>query len=174
MDYIITDVSYDEIIEEPTIEETDEEIPESAPDAPFADSESTEITGIIRADALRIRAGAGTTNPIVGFYYENDIVTITEKSLIGSVYWGKTNKGWINMDYVVIDSDQEETPQPEDGQIMTVIGDCLRVRKGTGTDYKIAALLYYGDKITVFETVDVNGVLWGRVKNGWICMDYVA
>jgi uncharacterized protein YgiM (DUF1202 family) len=57
---------------------------------------------------------------------------------------------------------------------MTVIGDCLRVRKGTGTDYKIAALLYYGDKITVFETVDVNGVLWGRVKNGWICMDYVA
>ena len=77
------------------------------------------------------------------------------------------------MDYVVPDTTQEVTTQPVEGTTMTVIGDCLRVRKGTGTDYKIAALLYYGDQITVFETVDVNGVLWGKVRNGWICMDYV-
>lgn len=174
MDYIITDTAYEEIIQLPTTEETAEDIPESALDAPISNSESTKITGIIRADALRIRSGAGTANPIIGFYYENDIVTITEKTLIDSVYWGKTSKGWINMDYVVIDDYQQEPPQPEEGEIMTVIGDCLRVRKGTGTNYKIAALLYRGDKITVFETVDVNGVLWGKVKNGWICMDYVA
>ena len=30
-----------------------------------------------------------------------------------------------------------------------------------------------GDKVTVLETKDVNGVLWGRVHNGWICMEYV-
>ena len=176
MDYIQTvDNTTDSVPEAPPQQSQEQEIlPEEKPENSENQSEFTEITGRIKADALRIRSGSGTENPIVGFYYENDIVTVVEKKLVGSVYWGKTKHGWINMDYVVIDSDREETPQPEGGQIMTVIGDCLRVRKGTGTDYKIAALLYYGDKITVFETVDVNGVLWGSVENGWICMDYVA
>jgi uncharacterized protein YgiM (DUF1202 family) len=106
MDYIITDVSDEDERKEPIIEEKDEEIPESSPDEPLINSESTKITGIIRADALRIRADAGTSYPILGFYYENDNVTVYEKKLVDSVYWGLTNKGWINMDYVVIDSDQ--------------------------------------------------------------------
>ena len=176
MDYIQTVDNTTDAVPEPSPEQAPEQeiSPEIKPENSESQTEFTEITGKIKADALRIRSGAGTENPIVGFYYENDMVTIVEKKSIGSVYWGKTNKGWINMDYVVIDSHREETPQSENGQIMTVIGDCLRVRKGTGTDYKISALLYYGDKITVFETLDVNGVLWGRVQNGWICMDYVA
>ena len=175
MDYIVLPEDSAEPTPDPEPEEKQETevIPEQKPTEPESQPESTEITGRIKADALRIRAGAGTANPIVGFYYENERVTVVEKKLVGAVYWGKTNKGWINMDYVVTDTTQETTSQPEEGTIMTVIGDCLRVRKGTGTDYKIAALLYYGDHITVLETVDVDGVLWGRVKNGWICMDYV-
>ena len=35
-------------------------------------------------------------------------------------------------------------------------------------------LLYYGDKVTVLETVTVDGVDWGRIEQGWICMDYVS
>ena len=171
MDYIVTS---DADVEIPTVPETEEKEPEeTAPEVTEDIKETTEITGRIKADALRIRAGAGTANPIVGFYYENDRVTVYEKKLVGAVYWGKTSKGWINMDYVVTDSAQEAAPKPAEGTLMTVIGDCLRVRKGTGTNYKIAALLYYGDKITVFETTDVDGVLWGKVNNGWICMDYV-
>ena len=77
------------------------------------------------------------------------------------------------MDYVVTNPVQEEIPQPVEGRIMTVIADCLRVRKGTGTNYKISALLYYGDTVTVLETVTVDGILWGKVSQGWICMDYV-
>ena len=161
-------------VQDPVIPETEEKEPEEkAPEFSEDIPETTEITGRIKADALRIRAGAGTANPIVGFYYENDWVTVYEKKMVGAVYWGKTSKGWINMDYVVTESATEPAPKPAEGTLMTVIGDCLRVRKGTGTNYKIAALLYYGDKITVFETTDVDGVLWGKVNNGWICMDYV-
>ena len=77
------------------------------------------------------------------------------------------------MDYVLVDSAAAKPPQSSEGVTMTVIADCLRVRKGTGTDYKISALLYNGDKVNVLETVTVNGILWGRISQGWICMDYV-
>ncbi len=138
-------------------------------------SESVSIRGRITADALRVRSGAGTDNRIVGFYYQDQIVTVSERVMISGVYWGRTDKGWINLDYLASDSSappEENTPPATTGN-MTVIADCLRVRKGTGTEYRIAELLYLGDTVHVFETTTVDGILWGRVENGWICMDYV-
>ena len=143
------------------------------PVATVGPAESVFLRGTIKADALRIRSSAGTANSIVGFYYQNDVVEITEKVMIDSVYWGKTNRGWINMDYFVEASSSPEVSQPAADGTMTVIADCLRVRKGTSTDYKISALLYFGDKVTVLETVTVDGTEWGRISQGWICMDYV-
>lgn len=169
MDYIITS---EPDMEDNTVPDTQNpqlEEPENADDPEI----NTKITGRVKADALRIRSGAGTANPIVGFYYENEWVIVTKKQLVGAVYWGKTDKGWINMDYVVTDPALEVVQKPSEGTTMTVIGDCLRVRKGIGTDHRIAALLYYGDKVTVLETKEADGVLWGKVNNGWICMDYV-
>lgn len=141
--------------------------PTQAPDA-------VTITGRITADALRIRSGPDTANSIVGFYYRNDVITILEKRLVNSLFWGKTDKGWIRLDYVTTEPAREESSQPTDIGKKTVIADCLRVRKEIGTDSRIAALLYYGDTVTVSETVTVDGVLWGKVENGWISMEYVA
>ena len=159
-------------------EQIPEQVPEQQPEQETTESvgttESVSLKGTIKADALRIRSGAGTDYRIVGFYYQGNTVVITEKTLVDSVYWGKTDKGWINMDYFVMDSAYEEPAQPAGGTRMTVIGDCLRVRKGTGTNYKISQLLYYGDTIVVYETVTVDGTVWGRVDNGWVCMDYVS
>lgn len=201
MDYIVTNDAYIENPVQPEPPQETEPIPEPAPEptpepepAPTPEPtpqpqqppetepetsgsageiETAAITGTITADALRIRAGAGTHNPIVGFYYQNDTVVVSQKVQVDSVYWGKTNRGWINLDYVSADSSQEEPAAPSEGNTMTVIGDCLRVRKGTGTHYRIAELLYYGDTVVVFETTTVDGTGWGRVHNGWICMDYV-
>ena len=142
--------------------------PEEDPTEPVA-----QIEGIITADALRIRSGPGSANSIVGFYHQNDKVVISEMLLVDSVCWGKTDKGWIHMDYVQTGSATEETAPPAEGRVMTVIADCLRVRKEARTDSRIAELLYYGDKVTVLETKTVEGTAWGRVHNGWVCMDYV-
>lgn len=181
MDYIVTDADFTEgtTLPNPAPEQTTK--PEQTTPDTSGIAEATSITGKITADALRVRSGAGTTNPIVGFYYQNDRVTVTEKVLVGSVYWGKTSKGWISMDYVLADTSSNvtaqpsggETVQPSGGEKKTVIGDCLRIRLEPGVVYKIVGFLYYGDKVTVLETRDVNGTLWGRVNNGWICMDYV-
>lgn len=189
MDYIATDLdnSDSDTNQDSETESTPETEPEQEPDdtqppeteapqetAPPAEKpESTAIFGTITADALRIRSGPGTEHSIVGFHYQNDKVVISEKVLVNSTYWGKTRTGWINMDYVSTGSGNEEAPSSQEGKEMTVIADCLRVRKEIGTDSRIAALLYYGDKVTVLETTTVDGVSWGKVKSGWICMDYV-
>lgn len=170
MDYIITDRSaVDEPIEPDTEKEPQQDVTDSAGTA-----EVTSITGKITADALRIRSGAGTENPIVGFYYEDDTVEITEKMLVGSVYWGKTSRGWISMDYVAADASGSTPTQPDNKETKTILADCLRIRKDAGTDHKIVGFLYYGDTVSVYETKDVDGTLWGRVNTGWICMQYAA
>lgn len=173
MDYIVTDAnSMDGTIPSGPAQEQEKEPPrESAGSA--GKVEAITMKGKITADALRIRSGAGTDNPIVGFYYQNDFVTVSEKVLVDSVYWGKTAKGWISMDYVLADSSDTESAKPSETEKKTVIGDCLRIRLEPGTVYKIVGFLYYGDKVTVLETKDVDGTAWGRVDKGWICMDYV-
>ena len=173
MNYIVADELHTDHATEPDTDSKQETIPEEAPMIPSNPMESTAIKGKITADALRIRPAPGAVSSILGFYYQNDIVTISEKVLVDSVCWGKTDKGWISMDYVLTDSPSEDaSPSPEIGQ-KTVVADCLRVRKAIGTDSKIAALLYYGDEVTVLETTTVDGTVWGKVSQGWICMDYV-
>jgi uncharacterized protein YgiM (DUF1202 family) len=169
MDYIVTDNRH----LAPDTDHPQETVPEQKPTDSADKIEPTAVEGKIIADALRIRSGPSTNNSIVGFYYQNDMVVISEKVLVDSVYWGKTIHGWINMDYVLTGSSGEESsPEAVNGE-KTVIADCLRVRKEIGTDSRIAALLYYGDKVTVLETTTVDGIVWGRVDKGWICMDYV-
>ena len=57
---------------------------------------AANITGTITATELNIRKGPSTNYDSVGKYVNGDSVTITE-TLDG---WGKTDKGWISMNYV--------------------------------------------------------------------------
>lgn len=173
MDYIATEQLPTDPPTEPDTEHKQETEPEQEATDPADKSEPTAIKGTISADALRIRSGPGSAYSVVGFYYQKDTVVISEKVQKDSAYWGKTDKGWISMDYVLTDSPNTE-PSPAPGaELRTVIADCLRVRKEIGTNSRIAALLYRGDKVTVTETKTVDGTLWGKVDKGWICMDYV-
>jgi len=169
MDYIITDGLPTDSKTEPEQNTETEQDPSDF----FGNVEVTQTEGRIIADALRIRSQPGTGHSIVGFYYYNDVVTVSQKVLVDSVYWGKTDQGWIHMDYFQAGSSAEETLPSNENTVKTVIADCLRVRKDTSTDSRISALLYYGDQVTVLETKTVDGTVWGRVSNGWICMDYV-
>ena len=49
---------------------------------------------------LNIRAGAGTSYAAIGKYPKGTQVVITSQTKVGSTTWGRTDKGWISMDYV--------------------------------------------------------------------------
>lgn len=158
---------------------------EPAPEQP----DNTDIVGtVVSDDVLRIRAGAGTSYAIKGFLNPGDTVTVTEQKTIGATVWGKIDKGWICMDYIETQSKQPEdsgnneestqqpenpdTDEPEQEQIRTVTCSCLIIRNGAGTAYDIVDYLYQGAKVTVTQTKQVDSMIWGKIANGWICLDY--
>lgn len=128
---------------------------------------TTTVTGIINVqDSMNVRGGPGTNYAIVGKLKANETVTITEIKTVGGVVWGKISTGWISMQYVKI----AETPVQD---VRTVNATSLYVRKTAGTNGTIVGYLYNGAKVTILETKTVDGRQWGRISNGWICLDYV-
>ncbi len=122
------------------------------------DSDVTRI-GVITND-LNIREGAGTEYDIVGTYDAGDEVTILETE----DGWGRTNKGWISLNYV----DFDDSGDDGDEKTGTVTRN-LNIRAGAGTEYEIVGGLEAGDDVTIWETRDG----WGRINDGWISLNYV-
>ena len=128
------------------------------------------VTGTVKVDDfLRVRAGAGTSYAIAGYLGNGTKVEILEQKKVGVTTWGRIDKGWISMDYVVLDG-QVQTPQVV---VKTVTADCLRVRSNPGTSNAVIGYLYAGTKVEILETKTVNGSIWGKIASGWISMDYV-
>ena len=50
--------------------------------------------------SLNIRSGPGTQYDPVGSYKKNVLVEVHEVKTVGGTQWGRTNKGWISLDYV--------------------------------------------------------------------------
>ena len=129
-----------------------------------------KITGTVKVnDFLRIRKGPGTSYAIAGYLHNKDRVTITEQKTVGSMTWGKIDKGWISLSYVVLDKQETTTSKV----IKTVTADCLRIRKAPGTSNAITGYLYQGAKVEILQTKKVGNTTWGKVSKGWISMDYV-
>lgn len=141
-------------------------------DSASQDSTATKITGTVKVDStLRIRKGPSASYAITGYYYNNDKVTITEQRKVGQTLWGKTDKGWISLDYVVLIG--QSSGGGAQANVKTVTATCLRIRKNAGTSAKIVGYLYQGDKVQILETKKLGGSVWGRLANGWVSMDYV-
>jgi len=162
-------------ITEPETTEPESTEPEST-EPETTEPETTEpqekpetITGTVTASCLNIRNAAGTGGKIVGSYRRSDKVTILEQTLVNGVAWGRTNKGWISLAYVDLDTNETEASGKE-GVITATV---LRIRKGPGTGNAIVGSYMQGEKVTILETVKVGITTWGRTDKGWICMDYV-
>ena len=69
----------------------------------YVDFDTTNpLDGQITAGSLRIRDNAGMSGKVVGYYKLNDTVQISAIKRVNDTNWGKTDKGWVSMDYVII------------------------------------------------------------------------
>ena len=123
---------------------------------------------VVNTSSLRIRSGAGTNYSVVDGLNRGDKVEIYEIKTVGSVKWGRISKGWISLDYVKMDSTGSN-----ESAVYTVKASSLRIRSGAGTNYRTVGYLTNGQKVTVLETKTVSGTLWGKIAQGWVCMDYL-
>ena len=137
-------------------------------------SPSQSVTGTVKVnDYLRIRSGPSTSYAIAGYLSPNQKVEILEQKTVGSTVWGRISKGWISLDYVVLDNQTSTAPEQTPTNTRTVTADCLRIRSSAGTSNAVVGYLYTGAKVEILETTMVGNTQWGRITQGWISMDYV-
>ena len=130
-------------------------------------------SGTVTGTQLNIRSGPGTGYGSVGSYNQGDSVSILEQFTYNGTTWGCTSKGWICMDYVDVGGTSNSSNTTTSGQRASVTANSLLIRSGAGTGYATVGSLDYGDNVTITETTTVDGVTWGKISTGWICMSYV-
>ena len=152
--------------------------------------ETVNIKGVVTGNGVNVRdEPSTTTGKVVGSYNKGDSVTILETQN----GWGRTTKGWIKMDYV--NTSGTTTPpatEPTTGNNNTtgnnstgnvnsgngnttviakgiVVAKELNIRASAGTDSNRVGGLVFGDRVNILE----KSGSWGRIKNGWISLNYV-
>lgn len=65
-----------------------------------------------------------------------------------------------------------DPPPTEPPVEMIVTTNYVYVRSGPDAGYDPLRQHFKGDKIIVYEVKKVNGVPWGRLEDGWLCLKY--
>lgn len=167
-------------------------------EAPSSDStSSTNIKGVVTVNALNIRSEASTdTGKIQGSYDKGDVITILETKN----GWGRTNKGWIKMEYVntsgttgsttnsttdnttsntttnntTTNNSTTSTTITSNGSTTVVWKGVVRVQELNVRSNASSTATRLGS-VTYGQRVEVleKSGNWGRISKGWICLDYV-
>ena len=117
----------------------------------------------VTADKLNIRTGPGTEYAKTGALTRGYRVEIIETK--GG--WARTEDGWIALKYLNIKS--PENVQVDKGDVVRITAEVLNVREGPGTNYSRVGRIIGGSTEEILEVK--NG--WGKIKEGWISLNYV-
>lgn len=123
---------------------------------------------------LNIRQEPDMSSAVVGQYSNGTIVTILETK----DGWGRTDKGWIYMEYVTTKDDKTVVdvagfePAVEGSTPTDIENEMkpLNIREKPDTSSAVVGSYPNGTIVTILETKDD----WGKTDQGWIHMDYVT
>lgn len=162
--------NYDTVVKNSNTATPDKE--ESGTDTPSTGT-TGQLTGTVISNIpLNIRSAPGAQNTRVGTYATGTRLVILEQKQYNGDAWGRTDKGWVCMQYVQLDSTGSESTT--DGVMGTVISNSpLNIRTGAGTHNTQIGTYNSGTRVTIYQQTSVNGQLWGKTDKGWVCMTYV-
>lgn len=116
---------------------------------------------------LNIRKEGKSDATVVGSYTKDAKIEILEVK--GE--WGRTDKGWVSMKYVKMDSGSGTTSSTtyKTGKGTVTANSGLNIRKEANTSSTVVGSYKKGDKVEILE---VKGE-WGRTDKGWVSLKYV-
>lgn len=134
--------------------------------------------GTVTASELNIRKEANSSSDVVGKYTKGDTVEILETSN----NWGRTDKGWISLNYVTLETSSGTGSSSGTSTSSEVVTDSnktalgygvittgeLNVRTGPGTNYDKVTAVTSGQRFAYYQ---VSGD-WVRIDKGWISAKY--
>lgn len=158
--------------------------PEEDTNSNSGDTSTTNIKAVVNANGLNIRSEASTSGKVQGAYNKGDVITILETK--GE--WGRTNKGWIKLEYVntnstSIGSTNKDSEKDNNKVNSNITGNGsttvilkgvvkvtdLNLRSEGSTNGTRLGNLTFGDRVEIME----KSGNWGRTKDGWVCLDYI-
>lgn len=157
---------------------------DTPPEETTGSGNGTEVNvkGVITANGLNVREEASKESKIVGNYSKGDVITVVELKN----GWGRTDKGWVLMDYVKTSSssdnstnnnsntDKDTNNTSGNGSTTVqfkgiVTATELNIRSDASTTAERVGSLSYGARVEILE----KSGNWGRTKDGWISLDFV-
>lgn len=81
---------------------------------------------------------------------------------------------WKDPSGKIVDVTKEEPPAetPATKIQVKVTGDVVNIRSGPGTNYGVVDTVTEGMTLTVTEIKETSTYTWGKISNGWLCLDY--
>lgn len=149
--------------------ELGDKAPSSSGSTSTAEPTKAKSGVVINASTVNLRKEPGTSSKQVGSVKKGEKLVILETKQHGGATWGRTEKGWIHMYYVKLDS----VSVPSGSFVRTVTASSLRIRSGPGTSNKEVGKYTKGTQVVILETKKVGSVTWGRTSKGWISLHYV-
>ena len=139
-------------------------------------SNTISATGIVNSNIdLNVRSIAGLNGIKLGALKKGTKVTVYEQVSADGMVWGRipygNGSGWICMSYISI-----ESASSTGKGVMGTVARCfaaVNVRSAPGTNNALINKIAVGTRVEVFETREYSNQLWGRVAQGWVCMDYI-
>lgn len=145
-------------------------------------TEELNIKGVVTVNNLNIRSEASQDGKVQGSYNKGDIVTILETKN----GWGRTNKGWVKMEYVNTSGTTTNTPTTNNSNTTTtgnvsgngsttvqfrgiVTAKELNIRASADQSADRVGSYTYGNRVEILE----KSGTWGRTSKGWISLNYV-
>ena len=144
-------------------------------------TDTMSVKGVVTVNNLNIRSEASQDGKVQGSYNKGDVVTILETKN----GWGRTNKGWVKMEYVNTsgtttntssDSTSNNNTTASTGNGSTtvqfrgiVIAKQLNIRASATKDSDSVGSYSYGARVEILE----KSGDWGRTSKGWISLNYV-
>lgn len=141
-------------------------------------NDTLNLKGVVTVNNLNIRSEPD--GKVQGSYNKGDVVTILETKN----GWGRTNKGWIKMEYVNTSGSTTPTDNnTSSGNTSASTGNGsttvqfrgivtakeLNIRASASQDSDRVGGYTYGDRVEILE----KSGSWGRTSKGWISLNYV-
>ena len=169
----------------------------SEPETPSTPDTFEEKSGIVNADVLNVRSGAGTNYSKLGTISQNASVKVIGQEgswyKISCVINGATREGYVSAEFITIVENNNNNSNNNDnnnqdnnnnssntdvaGKTGTLTGNGVNFRTGPGTNYNSHGMLSMGTIVNIKgkegDWYKVTAVINGSLKEGYIYAEWV-
>lgn len=149
--------------------------------------ETTTVTKtyatVVNTDKLNVRSTPDGT--IIGGLAKGTKVEILEKKMANDRLWGRYTGGWICLgSYVKLETVTQvvyKSAQIQESMLAVakavstswgvITADQQNVYAAPGEDQPVVAVHSRDEEICIYESTVVDGLIWGRTDEGWICVE---